>query len=595
MDLVAEMSRNTPRVILTVSVASTPVLDVQGRHTGEEEFLLAGGACWTSWSARKTTKSVYTLRTVEDFWRLIFDSVLLEATLTVVSPNAARDFRLLELFGRIDSGELSLTRPGDDQEIPEKEITCALDDPPFLLRSYHRDGKRAIVWCDLANWWRAPLSAVAEASGVTLCSQLRAVEPEHVIERSVRREAVATLTGWHFAERTRVRLGAPYLGSTIASTAWAAFKMRDESDLVCPHRHPAVTGLERDSYFPGRSEVFRAGEYRGKCYQVDVCAQYPGVMGLSSLPYQIASTDLDYSGSTFPSGFRPENSIAKVLVDCPEPRYPDRRQGAIVYERGAFWTALAGPELARAVAEGLVRRVGAWATYDCLILFASWLQEWWQLRTEASSVGDHGTSRLLKLAMNSIYGKFAEKRPGWHSVVYGDPHRRWGRWERQDVTRGTVTAYRAIAGTVQERVEGEYAPHAFLPVPAFVTSYSRIQMDYLRLLAGLENVLYQGVDSLIVTSDGYARLWPSDARWGDSPGKLRLVAEGDSCDIVAPGVYRIGRKIVQGGLKEGSVYLGDGEWLVRGMRRPEAYLDDPCGRTVVVTEVRHHGFAAINP
>lgn len=178
-------------------------------------------------------------------------------------------------------------------------------------------------------------------------------------------------------------------------------------------------GFARDAYYGGRFEVTGIGIFRRKIFQYDINSAYPAV--IRNLPCLVHGTWKHRTNvRSLP---RAPIYVAKVEFSHPGRRFlgtlPIRSEkGNISYPQrgsGIYWSM----ELAAAKRAGCVLRVSeAWeytTTCDCKPI--GWVDDIYQLRLK---IGKTNKGMVLKLGLNSLYGKFAQSvgTPRWANPIW---------------------------------------------------------------------------------------------------------------------------------------------------------------------------------
>jgi hypothetical protein len=175
--------------------------------------------------------------------------------------------------------------------------------------------------------------------------------------------------------------------------------------------------MARDAYYGGRFEVTGIGSFRRKIFQYDINSAYPAV--IRHLPCLV------HGAWTKQSSIRDGSSlyVAKVEFTHPGGRFlgtlPVRsKYGNISYPQrgsGTYWSV----ELEAAKRSGCMFRVLStwWYQSECGCNSLGWVDDIYELRRK---VGKTNKGMALKLALNSIYGKFAQSigNPRWANPVW---------------------------------------------------------------------------------------------------------------------------------------------------------------------------------
>lgn len=206
---------------------------------------------------------------------------------------------------------------------------------------------------------------------------------------------------------------AHWQGPGNIATAWL-------NDKHVPHEHNVpyeAMAMARSAYYGGRFEITAVGSIRRRIYQYDINSAYPAIIrGLPCLVHGAWKRSID----AVP---RRKIHVAKVRFSHKEGTFlgtlPIRSpHGNIYYPRrgeGVYWSM----EIAAA------KRAGASVTYlesweyinECSCKPLEWVEDVYAHRRR---VGKTNKGNALKLALNSIYGKFAQSigHPKWANPVW---------------------------------------------------------------------------------------------------------------------------------------------------------------------------------
>jgi len=328
-------------------------------------------------------------------------------------------------------------------------------------------------------------------------------------------------------------MGKPCL--TAASQAWHIFERH--YPLAEPSS-ASIVKLEEAAYFGGHNRCDRIGTITEKLYALDISSMYTSI-GLTAM------FPVEYLGFSKDANFTNQLAIADVTIKTPRPWYPAREyvrvnylhepdSGAygerIIYPTGEFRTALCGPELSIAMANGHVKDWHRVQYYRPAPLMAEWSR--WALATRQSVASDGKLRRLskcFKRIINSLPGKWGQRDVTWTAYPMmngncGEWHRHYGR----NPETGVMTEFRTIAGQCQYQSKSELSIKSCPAVAAYWTSYGRVMRLSLELMVtdalGPDHMFYTHTDSLIVSEEGYLLLKDkvgiSDAA---EPGRLRLI------------------------------------------------------------------------
>lgn len=205
------------------------------------------------------------------------------------------------------------------------------------------------------------------------------------------------------------------------AVATAAFKMHG----VLEHKTEPPLHIEQilqRAYFGGRFEQFKAGHYDGKVYVYDINSAYPDkIRNLPSLAGATWKRVSTYSGNpgVYLASYHDQSGISGAAYPLPW----RARNGNVAFpaHNKAVWVWHFEAEHATSIEYGYELVTGS----D--IKPFSWVAEAYDLRKKWKAEG-RGGERALKLMLNSLYGKTAQRiggtpdknggRPPWHQLEW---------------------------------------------------------------------------------------------------------------------------------------------------------------------------------
>lgn len=210
-------------------------------------------------------------------------------------------------------------------------------------------------------------------------------------------------------------------------------------------QHKAITDdninrAAQYAYGGGRIEPTRKGHLNGRCYYYDVRSCYPAA--IARLP---SLTDASWLVSSNPEPEAKPFSLYRVSWDFPsgERFYPTRHRyvdGSVCYPQTGIGTWLWTPEyeLLRDFYPGCFTVEESYLFTSPYIYPFEWVEEMYYQRQQWKQEG-RGAERILKLGLNSLYGKMIQqlgwrpletfedvkdgapvaKLPAWHQLEWG--------------------------------------------------------------------------------------------------------------------------------------------------------------------------------
>lgn len=256
-----------------------------------------------------------------------------------------------------------------------------------------------------------------------------------------------------------------------------------------------------ESYIGGRTEVFGRGSLRvlmrrynvNRLFYVDINSLYPSVM--RDFKYPNPNTRR-YTRKNTTEYIMNYEGVSQVTVQAPEglkvPLLPFRREDKIIFPLGTFTGRYTHIELRRAIELGY-HILDVKSTYyflETMEPFREFVDDLYGLRQRYKSEGNKIMELVVKLIMNSLYGKFGQRFYDKQSVVpLPDTVEELQSYGAFDIVKQDGMEFVRLK---HQRME----PAAFcIPIWAtYITSYAR-----LRLYSYLEKyrIVYCDTDSAI--------------------------------------------------------------------------------------------------
>lgn len=278
-----------------------------------------------------------------------------------------------------------------------------------------------------------------------------------------------------------------HLPMTLPSLALRVFTKFIDEGILTPN-NPKLKQLERDAYKGGLTLCIQTGTY-DSITVYDVNSMYPSVMASEHYP-------TSYNGY-WTRQFDPNvTALWRAYFTQPRLPYPpflfDKERGAQYIGHGTYTTnellhlrSIGG---SFTITEGYVYRRTA-------PLFEHFVSTLYDRRKQATLEGDDALAFTLKIMLNSLYGKFAQREAGY-KIVLGS-----GALIRElladKITFHLLGDFLAIEETREVR-------HTFVAVAAMITANARIRLHTLMQEHidefGVESVVYCDTDSIHVTT-----------------------------------------------------------------------------------------------
>ena len=545
-----------PSRLLFFDSETMPETAPAGRRAEVHRLRLGAATTFRRRKNKKVGRKQHRFAHPEEFLSILDGCLESKRTLWVIAHNASFDAQICGLLDAIKTGRYTFVeRAGAIQQEDEDSIWSQktsrfflMSDPPTILHLQDADGRRFVL-LDSMNWVCMPLKKLGDMIGLPKMTMppWDASDDEwfEYCERDVE-----ILERWFddYSEFIRVN----ELGSmkwTFSSQAMTAYRSRYMPEGIESHCLEDVRELERSSYFGGEFRCFALGEFNEPVHQYDVNSLFPSVMLDRLYPASLARWSYDDRWQKVPLCFKPEECCAEVFISTWEEEYLKRIDDQPVPCIGEFSTFLCGPELAAAVERGHVVGFRQWAAYEMADLFSEFVRGLYELRQSCKAAGREDLQFAAKLLMNSLYGKFGQRGT---ELVYSPgviPNQLWGRHIEVRPSTGENWEYLVINGDCYRKTRRKELRSSTPIISAWIASAAREAMRQHRSLLDDGSVLYQAIDSLIVTEAGKAVLEGAGLVDESELGKFKLAASSDALKIHGHGWYQIGNRMTLPGRK----------------------------------------------
>lgn len=558
---------SSPRKIIALDCEANRV-EVEGAgHVAEHKFRLAVARSATIERQQPTRQQQEWFTEPTKLWEWIYDQTSVQYTTWLIAHGMFYDFRISAASREFDSGALSIdapraerTREQNDSDDPHTAGIVAFDGLPFIVGTrVNRTGGR-MVFVDLLNWFRCPLRDLGIMAGKPkmqmpdMTDSILAWKEYCEQDVEILFETFCTLIKWCSDHQMGM------FRYTAASQAMSCFRHGRMPVRLYPTENTDAKALERESYFGGRIECFRLGRISERVHLVDVNSMYPSVMKGGFYPTRLEHYEQRRQFGPIPSGFRADNSVARCDVQTDRACYPTRTERGICYPTGRFTTTLCGRELAAGIRRGDIAAIADWAVYDCASIFDIFVSDLWNLRQQHAHAGQRPLEQFAKLLLNSLHGKFAQWQAKWQATDDGEYCPDWRMKVVHDQNGIVAGEYFGFAGTTFKKMPKAERSQTMPIISAFISANVRMRMNYLREIAGVRNVYYQGVDSLLVNDDGMERLCLRDLLQPNRMGYLKLKSTQAEAVIYGCSRYELGNQLAMSGLPSINTRLSDDTW-----------------------------------
>jgi len=298
---------------------------------------------------------------------------------------------------------------------------------------------------------------------------------------------------------------------TKAAQAMNAFRHRFMGRKIYFHDHLQAEWLEKDAYIGGRTEAFFLGKVEdGPFLTLDVNSMYPYVMKNYPLPCKL----IDYTSQ--PTIRMVEDAVSKyaVIAECclftDQPIYAVRLNKKICFPVGKIVAGLCTGGIKEALRRGHLVRARSMACYEQDVLFDKYVDYFYALKQRYEAEGNRPYQKIIKIFLNSLYGKFAQYVP----IQTSEEDFSEDGYYREEILNaetGQVEMVYKMFNTVVRETGREIGKKSFVAVSAHITEYARLILWEIIKPLRAAQVLYCDTDSIMLRAkDLPAVEWPVD-------------------------------------------------------------------------------------
>lgn len=477
-------------------------------------------------------QSDFVISDIGEFWRWVDGLVKDKTVLHFVSHNLVFDLPILHAF----------------QELPALgwELLSFYSKNAVNIFRWRND-KRKILMVDNGNFFAGKLERWGTIVGYPKLSVDFDTVSDDDLLTYCQRDTEILVHLWRYWLRFLDENDCGDFRITVGSTAFNAYRHRFMPTKIHVHDDANALDLERASYRGGRVAVFKVGEFANDTfYYLDINSMYPFVMATNDYPTRLLGVYDGCKVSSLERRLMRYCAIATVDIATDAALYPCMVDGVLAYPVGEFVTTLTTPELKTAIERGDVARVGKVAFYRKRPIFADFVGYFYNRRLQYASEGNEPMTHIVKLMLNSLYGKFGQR--GYRQAVIGETDATVARKEHviNPITNSRFTIV-VLGGSVFKFWNEGESYNSFPAIAAHVTAYARSHLMTFVARVTPGHVYYCDTDSLIVDSIGYRDLQPFiDV---SALGGLKVEHVANDLAVYAPKDYAMGERIKRKGIR----------------------------------------------
>ncbi len=480
----------------------------------------------------------------ETFWKAIDEFIKGKNTVNIITHNALFDMVVL----RFQTYLVSLGF--DCRFMFEQGVT-------FI--SKWRNGDRGVMILDNSNWFAGKLSKWGDKLNVPKMDmpEFGASDEDWFTYCYRDTEILYRLQLWLLEFIKSNDLG--NWKFTLASLSFSSYRHRFMQHPIYIPEETRETFLARNAYKGGRTECFYSGLFNsGPYYKVDINSMYPFVMLVNEYPTNVEGYVRNPTLSSVKKGLRKYCAVAKVRVNVNKPYFPIKYNGKTIYPVGKFEIFISTPELQIALKNNWLEEVQEIIWYRKRNIFKQFVEFFYTERMVWKDKGDELRSYMFKIFLNSLYGKFGQRKFEDRVIGFQEP----GTFETSyyyDNITGKRGVIRQLGANVILSTVGGEGYNSFVAIASHVTSYARIYLYSLIVKAGRENCFYCDTDSIILNGAGLSNVdYAIDKR---KLGKLKVEGESDEIEIISPKHYIFDSDVTLKGVSKSAKRTEDGGYV----------------------------------
>lgn len=464
-------------------------------------------------------------------------------------------------------------------------VTPAIQVGTFVL-VLKRD-KKVIKIIDSMNWFTTSLAKVGKAIGVEKLPMPPNDADKQTWDEYNKRDVFIMMKAMLQWLKFMNDICGQNFNVTRAGDAMTMWALSKGSRPLFPHNHKRLNAIENDAYYGGRVEYYRIGKIdEGTLFKVDVNSMYPYVMANNQYPY-IFQGSIDNPDR---EAAKRQSAKAEVLIqawiDIDKPYAPARYGGNILFPIGRFNGSWCGNEARYILNHAKDIHIKRLFYYKRDDYFSGFINRMYESKIQADKDGNQVKRMNVKLAMNSLYGKFAQLNQHWAPVCTT---------EQYDISSAEchigkpVKHHRMthLGHTLYESYVDGFSKRALPIIASCVTANARMYLWELMQTAGHENTYYCDTDSLVVNQTGYDRLESYMDKY--RLGALAVENISDTMTIHAKKDYEIGNEVKRKGIPKKATPLGDGVMefeSIRSLNHHIRYGNTVKGDIITITRSR---------
>lgn len=372
-------------------------------------------------------------------------------------------------------------------------------------------------------------------------------------------------------------------GMTKATQAFNCYRHRFMHHQLYVHSEEDIVDMERRSYIGGRNECFELGELEdGPFLHYDINSMYPFVMKNNKFPTRLVDTVTDIDIDKLHKLLSSFCAIAEVDIDTNEPAYGCVRNGKVVFPRGRISVVLPTGSLLYAIENNHIKRIHRVALYESDYIFEDYIDYFYPLKRQYKTDGNKIYERIVKIFLNSLYGKFGQKN-AIEEYEYDDNNYGYYRIECYDDITNEHWIETELLHTKIIGVGEESSPTSLVAIPSHVTDYARLVLWSIIKDVGIKNMLYCDTDSIKIRSKHKDLVkYPID---NFELGKLSLEDTTNTFNIYGCKDYETEHSLKIKGVPKNAIKVGDNSYEYSSFPRMNTHLRKQISDHYIINKI----------
>ncbi len=318
---------------------------------------------------------------------------------------------------------------------------------------------------------------------------------------------------------------------TRASISFTIFRKHFHATNLLHTTNLKVLDLEYQSYFGGRTEMFRHGKLKGdQFYYYDFNSLYPSVMINNKFSTKLRRHFTNSSLEQLQRMIKNYGCIARVKVKVDRPYFPCSIEGFTAFPIGTFITTLSTPELKFALERNCILEVYELSVYQQKEIFTEFVRFFHAEKQKHKRENNTVSTRFDKLILNTLYGKFGQKIDSLTKIKDAKKEKYYA-YDLVALNTRKITKMKIINHVLYSQKKTLVSTYSIPSIATEVTSYARVKLLESIIKIGWNNVFYCDTDSVITNKKGHEIIKKNYE--GHELGEYELEDQSDYVEIFA--------------------------------------------------------------